>query len=73
MKALTTAQKETRKSAVGFFLNLAGALFIIYFTGMRTWEHWLYLVWCVVCIIGCAYYVQHDIKKSVREGGEDAS
>jgi len=70
VKALNTAQKETRKSAIGFFLNLACALFIICFTGMRTWEHWLYLTYCVVCMAGCAYYVQHDIKKSMREGQE---
>ena len=70
MKALNA----THKSAVGFFLNIGCAALVIHGTGMRQFADWLLLSWCVVCMVGCAYYVQDDIKQALkREEEEDAA
>jgi hypothetical protein len=66
VKALSAAQKKTKQSAIGFFLNIGSAVIVVYATGMDSADDWLMLSWCVVCMIACAWYVQDDIKKEVR-------
>lgn len=73
MKALTPAQRETRKSALGIFLNTACAFFVVFATGMDSLMDWLALAWCVTCLIGCTYYVQSDIRKALKEEGTDGT
>lgn len=70
MKALTPAQKKTRQSAVGFFLNVAAAYVMVFLVGINDVGDWFALIGCVICIIGSAYYVQHDIKESMREDSD---
>lgn len=72
MKALTEDQKKTQKSAIGFFLNLGSAVVFIGWSGMDSWEDWMWLSFAVVCMVGCVYYVQADIKKAIK-GDSDAS
>lgn len=73
MKALNKSQRETRKSAIGLFLNLGCAAIVVTTSGMDSFSDWLLLTWCVVCIIGCIYYIQADIKAAMKGEGEDAT
>jgi fatty acid desaturase len=73
VKPLTKAQRQTRQSAIGFFLNLACAAAYIAWSGMDEWSDWAWLVWCVLCMVGCAYFIQYDIKKALRGEDDDAS
>ncbi len=70
MKKLTPAQKKTQQSAIGFFLNVGAAFVMVFLVGIDDIGDWFVLGGCVVCIIGCAWYVQDDIKKSIREGSD---
>lgn len=68
MKTLTEAQQKTKKSAVGFFLNLTTILLMVFLVGIDDVGDWFILVTAVIAAIGCAYYVQDDIRKAMREG-----
>lgn len=73
MTPLTRSQKEVRRSAVGFFLNMGCAFIFVFTTGMDSFWDWLLLVWSVVSMVGCAYYVQADIKAALRKEEGDAT
>lgn len=68
MKTLTEAQQKTKQSAVGFFFNVGSALVMVFVVGIEDATDWWVLGVSVVCAIGCAYYVQDDIRTAMREG-----
>lgn len=67
MKALT----ETQKSGIGFFLNIACGFIVVFKTGMDSFTDWLMLAWCVVCVVGCTYYVHSDVKEALKRIEEE--
>jgi hypothetical protein len=66
VKALTTAQKKTKASAIAFFTSIGSGSLIVIVTGMDSADDWLNLGVCVVCMLGNAWYIQDDIRREVR-------
>lgn len=58
---------STQKAALGFFLNLGLAILMIAVSGMDSFGDWTVLVWSIVHMIACTYYVQADIKEALRK------